>query len=63
MGSVDPRARDHAERLRRFVEEAMRPEKPYSAMIADYLEANPLRILPAQGVKGTGEVDAMSGSA
>jgi uncharacterized protein (TIGR02646 family) len=47
MGSVDPTARLHAERLRGFVEEAVRPEKAYSAMVACYLEANPLPNRPA----------------
>lgn len=42
MDSIDPTARQHAERFRDFVEEAARPEKPYSAMVTDYLRANPL---------------------
>jgi uncharacterized protein (TIGR02646 family) len=42
MSSVDSVARQWAERSRKFVEEAVRPEKPYSAMVAAYMEANPL---------------------
>jgi uncharacterized protein (TIGR02646 family) len=40
--SVEPKLRQHAEHFRDFVEEAVRPEKPYSAMVAAFLEANPL---------------------
>ena len=47
MGSVDPIARQYAVRWRNFVEESVRPEKPYSAMVAAYLVANPLPNLPA----------------
>jgi hypothetical protein len=47
MGSIDPTARHHAERFREFVEEAVRPEEPYSAMVAAYLAANPLPDRPA----------------
>ena len=39
--SVDPKLQQHAESFRKFVEDAVRPEKPYSAMVADYLDANP----------------------
>jgi hypothetical protein len=48
MASIDPTARQHAERFRDFVEEAVRPEKPYSAMVADYLRVNPLPDRPAE---------------
>jgi hypothetical protein len=47
MGSTDPKARHHAALVRTFVEEAVQPEKPYSAMVIDYLRANPLPDLPA----------------
>ena len=47
MGSVDPIAHQYAERWRNFVEEAVRPEKPYSAMVAAYLVSNPLPDRPA----------------
>lgn len=42
MGSVDPYARQYAELLRGLVEQAVRPEEPFSAMVADYLRSNPL---------------------
>jgi hypothetical protein len=42
VGSVEPKLRQHAAHFRDFVEKAVRPEKPYSAMVAAYLEANPL---------------------
>jgi hypothetical protein len=46
--SIDhPVARQYAEIQRRFVEEAVRPEMPYSAMVAAYLEKNPLPARPA----------------
>ena len=47
MGIAHPAAQEYAELARRFVEEAVRPEKPYSAMAAAYLEANPLPDRPA----------------
>jgi uncharacterized protein (TIGR02646 family) len=47
MGSSDPIARHYAELCRKFVEVAVRPDKSYSAMIAVYLEANPLPDRPA----------------
>jgi hypothetical protein len=47
MRSADPLFRNYAEIERKFVEEAVRPEKPFSAMTAAYLEANPLPALPA----------------
>jgi hypothetical protein len=46
MGSTDPKARHYAARFRTFVEEAVQPEKPYSAMVIEYLRANPLPDLP-----------------
>jgi len=42
MDSVDPKLREHAEHFRNFVETAVLPEKQYSAMVAAYLETNPL---------------------
>ena len=45
--STDPEKRHNAAIARQFVEEAVRPEKPYSAMVAAYLEANPLPDSPA----------------
>jgi uncharacterized protein (TIGR02646 family) len=42
MGIDHPYARQCAELLRGRIEEAVRPGKPYSAMVADYLSANPL---------------------
>ena len=53
MGSDDPAARSCAERLREFVEEAVRPEMPYSAMVSAYLEAHPLPDRPADPVAGS----------
>jgi hypothetical protein len=47
MGSDDPAAQRCAERLREFVEQAVRPEMPYSAMVAAYLEAHPLPDRPS----------------
>lgn len=41
-GSDDPIARQWAESFRRFVEQAVGPEMPYSAMAAAFLKANPL---------------------
>jgi hypothetical protein len=40
--SGDPERRRRADFARIFVEQAVRPDRPYSAMIAAYLEANPL---------------------
>ena len=40
--STDPDERLLAQKARGLVEEAMRPTSPYSAMIAAYMEANPL---------------------
>lgn len=37
--SVDPKLQRHAESFRKFIEDAVRPEKPYSAMVSDYLAA------------------------
>jgi hypothetical protein len=42
MRSPDPIYRNYAEHARKFVEEAVLPDKPYSAMVAAFLEANPL---------------------
>jgi 5-methylcytosine-specific restriction endonuclease McrA len=47
MNSVDPTARHYAELARTAVLQATRPEEPYSAMIAAYLESNPLPDPPA----------------
>jgi hypothetical protein len=47
IGSADPIAREYAERAFQKLLEAVRPEKPYSAMVADYLAANPLPDHPA----------------
>ena len=40
-GIDHPIARKYAEHAREFVERAVQPERPYSAMVAAYLEANP----------------------
>ena len=45
--STDPEKRHSATISRKFIEKALRPEKPYSAMVAAYLEAHPLPDLPA----------------
>jgi hypothetical protein len=42
MNSIDPKAREDALHSRRFVEDAAKPDQPYSAMVAAYLEVNPL---------------------
>jgi uncharacterized protein (TIGR02646 family) len=42
MNSVDPDAREYSLLLRGLVQDAARPDQPYSAMVAAYLEANPL---------------------
>jgi len=47
MDSDDPKARQRAEFFRKIVEDAMLPDKPYSAMVVAYLEANPLPDRPA----------------
>jgi uncharacterized protein (TIGR02646 family) len=46
--SDDPRVQRVAERARRFLEAAVRPERPYSAMVAAYLAANPLPDRPTK---------------
>jgi hypothetical protein len=47
MINVDhPIARHYALVFRRDVEEAVQPNKPYSAMVAAYLAVNPLPPLP-----------------
>jgi uncharacterized protein (TIGR02646 family) len=38
----DPVVRLHAELQRKFLEDAVKPDRKYSAMVADYLEKNPL---------------------
>jgi uncharacterized protein (TIGR02646 family) len=48
--SVDPEKRLLAEAARRLIEEAVLPGKPYSAMAAAYLEANPLPEPPPETV-------------
>jgi hypothetical protein len=47
MNSIDPKARECSLEWRRLVEEAARPEQPYSAMVAAFLEANPVPVPPA----------------
>ena len=47
MGIDHPYARNCTQRLRGFVEEAGRPDQPYSAMVANYLKENPLPDHPA----------------
>lgn len=47
MGSDDPKARQIGEEFRKLVEDAVRPEMPYSVMITAFLEANPLPDRPA----------------
>ncbi|MCU1329123.1 MAG: hypothetical protein JWN34_4493 [Bryobacterales bacterium] len=41
MESSDARAREFALKSMQFVEDAAKPDQPYSAMVADYLAANP----------------------
>jgi hypothetical protein len=53
-GSDDPGKRFDAEVARRSIEEAVRPDMPYSAMVAAYLKANPLQEPAAETVRGTG---------
>jgi uncharacterized protein (TIGR02646 family) len=48
--SVDPEKRLLAEAARRLMEEAVLPGRPYSAMAAAYLEANPLPERPPETV-------------
>jgi uncharacterized protein (TIGR02646 family) len=50
INSVDPEKRRDAETARRFIEEAVLPNKPYSAMAAAYLRANQLPEPPAETV-------------
>jgi uncharacterized protein (TIGR02646 family) len=45
--SADPEERNKAATARNFIEEALRPHMPYSAMVADFLAENPLPNLPA----------------
>jgi uncharacterized protein (TIGR02646 family) len=47
MKSVDPVARQYAERFRDFVNKAVGPEQPYSAMVAAYLGTHPLPDSPS----------------
>jgi uncharacterized protein (TIGR02646 family) len=42
MNSDDPKDLEWAERFRQELMDAVQPEKEYSAMVADYLAANPL---------------------
>jgi uncharacterized protein (TIGR02646 family) len=53
-GSADPEKRRRAEIARSLVEKAVRPEEPYSAMIAAYLEANLLPEPAAEVIKRAG---------
>lgn len=46
-GSADPEERHNAATSRKFLEKARLPHMPYSAMVADFLEENPLPDLPA----------------
>lgn len=52
--SEDPNARDCAEGARRLLEQAVRPEEPYSAMVVAFLKANPLPKPAAEKVQGAG---------
>ena len=47
MGNTDPVVRHYVQLLRESVEGAVLPKMPYSAMVAAYLEVNPLPPLPA----------------
>ena len=58
--SIDPEKRHIAAISRKFIEEALRPDKPYSAMVAAYLEANPLPEPAAERVESTGEATTAS---
>jgi len=50
ISSADPEERRRAGAARRFIEEGVLPNKPYSAMAAAYLRANPLPEPPAEPV-------------
>lgn len=52
--STDLEKRHSAETSRKFIEEAVFPDKPYSAMVAAYLEANPLPEPAAERIESTG---------
>jgi uncharacterized protein (TIGR02646 family) len=54
INSVDPKAREEASRARRFVEGAAKPDQPYSAMVAAYLEVYPLDPTARAGI-GAGQ--------
>ncbi len=56
MDSDNPSARLHAEEARRFVEDSPHPDRPYSAMAAAFLEANPLPQPAAMRVMTAGEM-------
>ena len=60
MSSAYPSKQQDAEAARKLLEEAMRPERPYSAMIAAYLAANPLPD-PAKANKSMGQLKEESG--
>jgi hypothetical protein len=47
MNRNDPEAQAWAERFYQVLTEAVHSDKPYSAMVADYLAANPLPDRPA----------------
>jgi uncharacterized protein (TIGR02646 family) len=42
VNSVDPKACEYAFQSRSLIEDAAKPEQPYSAMVSAYLETNPL---------------------
>lgn len=50
INNADPEKRRDAETARRFIEEAVLPDKQYSAMAAAYLRANPLPEYPTKTV-------------
>jgi len=54
MNSPDPSAREFAQTKRRSLEEAILPDKPYSAMVAIFLAANPLPDPAEQITMGAG---------
>ncbi len=54
MGVDDARVRPHVEDARKEVEAAVQPDKPFSAMAAAFLAANPLPDPSAQKVMGAG---------
>ena len=56
MDNDDPRVRFHAEAARKFVEDSPHPDRPYSAMAAAFLKANPLPQPAAMKVMTAGEM-------